>query len=194
MANNLISFIILAWCIFDYFKCNHISFNQITLVLIVVILIILPYSQKLKFFGIEFTRFKVPQRRKITENDNQTNKKWHGNSRCIFSNKATETAIIHFKGIAAREVSHEQWHPLQVLEWIDSETLQLSVPYYDATELIMDILRWGEMAEVMGPQALRQKVATIFENCKKKYDSRKDWDSYRVCLIQKQVMNKNNVL
>ena len=75
VANNLISFIILAWCIFDYFKCNHISFNQITLVLIVVILIILPYSQKLKFFGIEFTRFKVPQRRKITENDNQTNKK-----------------------------------------------------------------------------------------------------------------------
>jgi len=92
----------------------------------------------------------------------------------IFSGKATETAIILFKGIAAREVSHEQWHPQQMQQWVDSETLQLSIPYYDATELIMDILRWGEMAEVIGPASLRQKMQKIFENCKKNYDSRKN--------------------
>jgi predicted DNA-binding transcriptional regulator YafY len=92
----------------------------------------------------------------------------------IFSGKATETATIRFTGIAAREVSHEEWHPRQKQEWVDSETLQLSIPYYDATELIMDILRWGEMAEVVGPPTLRQKMKAIFKNCKKKYDSRKN--------------------
>lgn len=92
----------------------------------------------------------------------------------IFSGKAAETAIIRFTGIAAREVSHEEWHPRQIQQWIDSETLQLSIPYYDATELIMDILRWGELAEVVNPPTLRQKMKTIFENCKKNYDSRKN--------------------
>jgi predicted DNA-binding transcriptional regulator YafY len=38
----------------------------------------------------------------------------------------------------------------------------------------MDILRWGELAEVVSPPSLRQKMKAIFENCKKKYDSRKN--------------------
>lgn len=106
--------------------------------------------------------------------DNQDLEQHYTTSYGIFSGKAIETAIIRFKGIAGKEVSHEEWHPRQTQQWIDSETLQLSIPYYDATELIMDILRWGEMAEVMGPPALRQKMETIFENCKKRYDSRKN--------------------
>ena len=92
----------------------------------------------------------------------------------IFSGKATENAVICFTGIAAEEVSHEIWHPEQQLQWIDKETLHLTVPFFDATELVMDILRWGDMAEVIEPPALREKITKIFENCNKRYSGRRN--------------------
>jgi predicted DNA-binding transcriptional regulator YafY len=82
----------------------------------------------------------------------------------IFNGSHQEIATINFTGIAAREIAHEEWHPAQKTAWINDTTLQLTIPYCDATELIMDILRWGDMAEVISPESLRTRLRQIFEN------------------------------
>lgn len=87
----------------------------------------------------------------------------------IFNGSHPEIATINFTGIAAREIAHEQWHPAQKTAWIDDTTIQLTIPYSDATELIMDTLRWGDMAEVVSPVSLRERIRMIFESGMKLY-------------------------
>ncbi|MBN1577060.1 MAG: WYL domain-containing protein [Chitinispirillaceae bacterium] len=65
----------------------------------------------------------------------------------IFNGPADKTAVIEFTGIAAQEVSTENWHPLQQGEWIDLATFRLAIPYGHHRELLMDILRRGENAK-----------------------------------------------
>lgn len=87
----------------------------------------------------------------------------------IFNGSLVQTAVINFTGVAAQEIEHQEWHPSEKKRWLNDTTLQLTIPYCDATELIMDILRWGDMAEVIEPQPLRDKITGIFRNCVKKY-------------------------
>jgi predicted DNA-binding transcriptional regulator YafY len=87
----------------------------------------------------------------------------------IFSGKPTATAVINFTGIAARYVKREQWHPQQQSIDINSTTVQLHIPYNNPTELLSTILFWGSEAEVIGPQPLRDEIATITKNMMEKY-------------------------
>ncbi|MBN1308963.1 MAG: WYL domain-containing protein [Chitinispirillaceae bacterium] len=88
----------------------------------------------------------------------------------IFTGPADKTAVIDFCGNAAREVSRENWHPRQKGEWISETTFRLTIPYGHHRELVMDILRWGEDAEVVGPPDLRETVKTTIEKMEKKYE------------------------
>jgi predicted DNA-binding transcriptional regulator YafY len=87
----------------------------------------------------------------------------------IFSGKPTALAVINFTGKAARYVKREQWHPQQQFSDIDTTTVQLRIPFYNPTELISMILYWGSEAEVIGPQPLRDEIATITKNMMEKY-------------------------
>ena len=69
-------------------------------------------------------------------------------------------ATLRFTPEAAQWVRHEQWHPKQQATLHDDGALTLRVPYADATELAMDILRHGEQVKVISPAALAHKVAT----------------------------------
>jgi predicted DNA-binding transcriptional regulator YafY len=55
-------------------------------------------------------------------------------------------------------VRHEQWHPHQEAKLHGDGSLTLRVPYADATELAMDILRHGEQVRVLSPAALATTV------------------------------------
>ena len=44
---------------------------------------------------------------------------------------------------------------------------RLKIPYERKRELIMDILKWGDQAEVLKPLDLRQEIAEIIKNCAK---------------------------
>jgi predicted DNA-binding transcriptional regulator YafY len=88
----------------------------------------------------------------------------------IYSGKAKAIAKIHFTGAAAEEVSQEEWHPDQMMEMATNGDCILSIPYGDPTELVMDILRWGELAEVISPKELRDKVAHKVDLLNKKYN------------------------
>jgi predicted DNA-binding transcriptional regulator YafY len=76
----------------------------------------------------------------------------------IFSGVATQVARLRFKPEIARWISRETWHPEQVSEYDVEGYYLLSVPYSQDTELIMEILKYADEVEVLGPPALRARI------------------------------------
>ena len=76
-----------------------------------------------------------------------------------FSGGRVKWATLQFAAEAAQWVQHEQWHPKQQGTLHPDGSLTLRVPYTDATELAMDILRHGEQVRVVAPAALVGRVA-----------------------------------
>ena len=76
----------------------------------------------------------------------------------IFSGEHARNAVLRFSPSAARWVSQEQWHSRQEGCFDEAGYYQLTVPYTNATELVMDILRHGPNVEVLQPISLRQHV------------------------------------
>lgn len=75
-----------------------------------------------------------------------------------FSGAKVQWATLEFTSEAAQWVRHEQWHPQQQAKLHGDGSLTLRVPYADATELAMDILRHGEQVKVVAPGALVTQV------------------------------------
>ena len=63
-------------------------------------------------------------------------------------------ATLVFEADAAQWVAGEEWHPKQTSRWHDDGRYELTVPYSDPTELVMDILRHGDRVKVTGDKAL----------------------------------------
>jgi len=76
----------------------------------------------------------------------------------IFSGKADKQAVLRFVPECARWISNEQWHPDQQGCHLEDGSYELRIPYCNASELIMDILKYGADVEVMSPNELRQQV------------------------------------
>ncbi len=77
----------------------------------------------------------------------------------IFSGGAKTWAVLKFSAERARWVESESWHREQRGEFLDDGCYRLHVPYSDARELIMDILRHGAHVEVEAPLSLRLLLA-----------------------------------
>ncbi|MCO5976395.1 helix-turn-helix transcriptional regulator [Ideonella oryzae] len=77
----------------------------------------------------------------------------------IFSGKAIQWATLVFSPEAAQWVALEEWHPRQTLKTLTDGSLEMRLPYADATELAMDILRHGPQVRVASPVALARQVA-----------------------------------
>ncbi|HEX2824746.1 MAG TPA: WYL domain-containing protein [Burkholderiales bacterium] len=76
----------------------------------------------------------------------------------IFAGKANKTAVLRFSANAARWVADERWHPQQIGQFLTDGRYELRVPYRDATELAMDVMRFGPEVEVAAPDSLREAV------------------------------------
>jgi predicted DNA-binding transcriptional regulator YafY len=76
----------------------------------------------------------------------------------VFGGARVQWATLRFTPEAAQWVQHEQWHPQQQATLHDDGSLTLRVPYADATELVMDLLRHGEQVRVVSPVALARAV------------------------------------
>jgi predicted DNA-binding transcriptional regulator YafY len=87
-----------------------------------------------------------------------------------FSGGKVQWATLLFTPEAAQWVQHEQWHPDQQATLQDDGSLTLRVPYADATELAMDVLRHGEQVKVLQPAALAQRVAKRLQQAVAQYD------------------------
>lgn len=77
----------------------------------------------------------------------------------IFAGGQTRQAVLVFSAEAAQWVSKEEWHPAQQSEWLADGRWRLTVPYVDATELLMDLLRHAGDVEVTAPAELRSAFA-----------------------------------
>lgn len=76
----------------------------------------------------------------------------------IFSGAPAAVARLRFTPEIARWVAHEQWHPEQQAVFNEDGSYELSIPYSQSAELVMDILRYGEQVEVLEPKELVQQV------------------------------------
>jgi len=76
----------------------------------------------------------------------------------IYAGGRRQWATLHFDATAARWASREEWHPEQQGRWLDDGGYELRLPYVDATELAMDVLRQGEQVRVVSPASLVQTV------------------------------------
>jgi len=81
----------------------------------------------------------------------------------IFAGAPTSTAVLLFSAVRARWVADETWHPAQTGRWLDDGRYELSVPYSDMRELVMDVLRHGADCEVLAPSTLRAAVCAALE-------------------------------
>jgi predicted DNA-binding transcriptional regulator YafY len=77
----------------------------------------------------------------------------------IFEGEADAVAVLKFTAESARWVADEEWHPRQRQERLEDGGLLLHIPYRHATELSMDIQRYGAEVEVLSPPELRKLVA-----------------------------------
>ena len=87
-----------------------------------------------------------------------------------FSGAKVQWASLQFTPEAAQWVQHEQWHPQQQSALHDDGSLTLRLPYADATELAMDILRHGEQVQVLAPATLRATVQQQLVRAAARYD------------------------
>jgi len=86
-----------------------------------------------------------------------------------FSGGKLQWATIEFTPEAAQWVRHEQWHPQQEQKLHGDGSLTLRVPYADATELAMDVLRHGEQARVTAPPVLAAAVQQALQRAAARY-------------------------
>lgn len=75
----------------------------------------------------------------------------------IYSGKAKLRARLRFSAAAAAWVADEKWHPKQRGVWT-RRGYELEIPYANAEELVMDILRHSGDVEVLAPAELRAEV------------------------------------
>jgi predicted DNA-binding transcriptional regulator YafY len=90
--------------------------------------------------------------------DNAAAHNMYATSYGIFSGIPTQTARIRFTGNAARYAKREIWHPEQVLTILDNGAVELQIPCNKTTELLGAVMAWGEEAEVVGPESLREEI------------------------------------
>jgi len=76
----------------------------------------------------------------------------------IFGGKADKVAILRFTPERARWVADEQWHPQQEGRWLEDGSYELSIPYRESRELVMDVMRHGADVEVIAPRELRSEI------------------------------------
>jgi predicted DNA-binding transcriptional regulator YafY len=88
----------------------------------------------------------------------------------IFSGASVQWAVLRFTPERARYISLEEWHPRQKSRFEKDGSFVLEVPYSSQTELLGDILKWGEEVEVLSPKELRDAVARKARATAKRYD------------------------
>jgi predicted DNA-binding transcriptional regulator YafY len=76
----------------------------------------------------------------------------------IFGGKADKVAVLRCTQERARWVADEKWHPQQEGRWLPEGAYELSIPYRESRELVMDVMRQGAGAEALAPVELRREL------------------------------------
>lgn len=82
-----------------------------------------------------------------------------GGSFAAFEARETETVRLRLSPLAARLAAERKWHPSQIMESHADGSADLLLTVGIAPDLENWILSWGEQAEVLSPDSLRQRIA-----------------------------------
>lgn len=88
----------------------------------------------------------------------------------IFSGTPKGTATIVFSAKAARWVADEHWHSKQEGRFLPDGRYELRLPYSNAKELLMDVMRYGTDAVIVEPPSLRAQARTLLQLSLAAYD------------------------
>jgi predicted DNA-binding transcriptional regulator YafY len=87
----------------------------------------------------------------------------------IFGGRADKLAVLKFAPERARWVADERWHPEQRGRFTEDGSYELTIPYRDSRELVMDVMRHGASVEVVAPAELRTEVAEALRAAAARY-------------------------
>ena len=76
----------------------------------------------------------------------------------IFGGKPDKMAVLVFTAESARWVADEHWHPDKRARFLEDGRYELTIPYRNSQELVMEILRHGPDVAVVSPESLRNEV------------------------------------
>lgn len=86
-----------------------------------------------------------------------------------FQTGKVERVVLRLDAFAARLAAEKKWHPSQRLVANKDGNAELRMDVSVAPDLENWILGWGEHAEVLEPQALRDRIGTSIKAMEKKY-------------------------
>lgn len=89
----------------------------------------------------------------------------------IFSGPPRAWATLLFSAKAARWVADARWHSKQEGRFLADGRYELRLPYGNARELLMDVMRYGADVEVADPPALREQARTMLQLALSVYES-----------------------
>ena len=120
-------------------------------------------KKTLRIFAVECIRSVGPLTRVAKSVAESTLNRELASAYGIFGGTPKAVAVLVFTAHRARWVADETWHPEQKSRWLDNGRYELRVPYSDARELAMDIMKYGADVEVMAPAELRAQVKERLE-------------------------------
>lgn len=112
----------------------------------------------LRTFALDAIREAHSLEKRAKELDESSLDEHYAGTYGIFSGRVQHQAVLRFSPERARWVSMETWHPQQQSCWLEDGRYELSLPYSQPEELVMDLLRFGPDVEVVGPSSLRNLV------------------------------------
>jgi proteasome accessory factor C len=113
----------------------------------------------LRSFALDAIREAHPCDEPAQEIDTNTLDRHYASAYGIFAGAPTSWAVLRFSPLRARWLVAERWHSEQRGRLLVDGCYELSVPYSDPRELVMDILKYGPDVEVVAPEELRREVA-----------------------------------
>jgi proteasome accessory factor C len=116
------------------------------------------YRKELRVFAIDNISSSKILEQTAESIDPQQLEEFLTSSYGIFSGTPQHIAVLEFSKSRAKWVADESWHPKQQGLWLDDGNYQLSIPFNDSRELIMDILKHGAEVEIKAPEFLREAV------------------------------------
>jgi predicted DNA-binding transcriptional regulator YafY len=128
-------------------------------------------KKAVRIFAVECIRSVVASEKTARTVGETTLDRELGSAYGIFGGMPKAVAVLVFSAQRARWVANETWHPKQQVRWLEHGCYELRVPYSDARELAMDILKYGPDVEVVAPAELRQLVQERLEAAASQYRS-----------------------
>jgi predicted DNA-binding transcriptional regulator YafY len=123
----------------------------------------------LRSFSLDaIKRLEVVDRRALDMEEDELDSEL-GSGYGIFAGKDVQWATLIFNSDRARWVANENWHTNQEGNYLPDGSYELRVPFSDAREIMMDIMKYGADVKIESPELLVKALLDNLEKLSKQY-------------------------